>query len=278
METDTKVTHWFTSFKKGVVACFAICSVIASIAVYFNSQILDLKNETIDRLEKGLASKEDFADKYHKEQVLRKQFELKAAQLQEILDAQFAFKWEEKYESEKLRRQAVEENLNLLEVRAAELKKSLESREQPDPTKDAEIKFLKEQLQIAKAENDQLRVLYTKVKEQKSSPQNSAVPVPATSNAVYKMVIAAIPDLTSTDTSKVIINAYKDSKHTITISQLAGLAPAMTSSDIVRTIKAIAHNIRNDGSIDSVKRITNECTSTDAQTVMAILVKAEKTH
>ncbi|MBM4038211.1 MAG: hypothetical protein FJ290_06815 [Planctomycetes bacterium] len=321
METEKRPAHWLSPFKKGFISCFAICSAIAGVAVYLNNQILALKDEKIDRLEKELSRKDDCAEDYHKEQVLRKQFELKAVQLQESLDGHLAHKWEEKYESEKLNRQALQEKLNLLDVRAEDLKKALESRQQPDPTKDAEIKFLKEQLQIAKAETDQLRTLYTKAKEREPSPGSSQqaehkrdaemkslkedlqvakaeadqlralyakakgpepsppkphLPIHTTNEGVYKMVLAAIPGLHSSDKSKVIISAYRDTSFTITVTQLAGVVRGMFSSDIVSTIKGIAPNIRNDGNVDSVDRIAKQCFSSDAQTVMAILVRAEK--
>lgn len=268
---------WDTPFKRGFATCFTICAAIAGVAVYFNDKILDLKNTDIARLEKAASQHDDVTEKLHKEQVLRRQAEVHESELEAQLQNLIAEKWEEKYESERLSRKSLEEQLALLEVRNKDLRKSIESSESVDPKKALEIEYLREELDLAKRELSQLRDLYTK--ERAKPPVVVRVPVtqPEDDKAVFEMVLASIPNLVSSDTRSFLISTYKGSDRSITISQLAMTAPAMTSTDILKTIQEISPNILNDGKSDTLRKLVNEMTSTDSTAALKLLMGAKQT-
>jgi 2-methylcitrate dehydratase PrpD len=142
------MTEWNTSFKKGFATCFTICTAIAGVAIYFNSTIISLKDEQINQLETKISKQEDFSEKYHKEQAIRRQVELREAELIQQVNIQSAKKWEEKYHAENLSKQSLEEQVALLEARINDLQSKQKGT--VDPKKDVEIKYLKEELELTK--------------------------------------------------------------------------------------------------------------------------------
>ena len=137
------MNEWNSPFIKGFSTCFTICSVIAGIAIYFNNTIINLKEENIERLEKKVSIQEDFSEKYHKEQASRRQIVIRATEVREQLNIQLSQKWEEKYLSEHLAKQSLEEQVSLLETRINDLRSRIKNNK-PDPKKDLEIKYLKQ--------------------------------------------------------------------------------------------------------------------------------------
>lgn len=98
-----------------------------------------------------------------------------------------------------------------------------------------------------------------------------------TDQDVFKMVQASIPNLFSTDARNFLLNTYKSSGYSITVSQLALITTDMWSADILMTIQGISPNIVNDGNSDNLKILIGRMDSEDAEKALAILMRTRKT-
>lgn len=266
------MSEWNSPFIKGFSTCVTICSVIAGIAIYFNTTIVSLKDDNIERLEKKVSQQEDFSEKYHKEQAIRRQVEIREAEITQQLNIYISKKWEEKYLSEHLAKQSLEEKLSLLKTRNNDLNSRIKNNKQ-DPKKNLELKYLKEELRLAKKELSKLRELYTKEKNKPPRVVNISEKQINNRNSIYKSVMAAIPNMISSDIRDFIISTYKGTKRTITISQFANIASSMISSDILKTIKGISPHIINDGNPATLEKIVDEMISSDSRKALQYLMK-----
>lgn len=92
----------------------------------------------------------------------------------------------------------------------------------------------------------------------------------------FKQVQVSIAHLTSSDARDFMINAYRNSTHKVTISQLSTIAGHMVGGDICQTIQAIAPHIINDGNLEALDTLLNHMCSSDAQVALNILLKAKE--
>jgi hypothetical protein len=266
--------EWKSSFTKGFMTCVTLCGLIAGVAIYLNDKIIDLKNETIAKLENKISEQIEFSDKYHQELSLRRQAELRVSDLQEQLSIQLGKKWEEKYLSLKIEKNTLEQRFALLKNKFDALKQELNT-DKPIKKYEVEINYLKEELRIAKDELTKVRKLYTK--EQQKSPKIIEVPnnLGESDENVYKMVETSIGNLDSTDKRYFLINTYKDTKYKITISQLSKVVMSMSSTDLRYTIVNLSENIIDDGNPDTLKALIEKMNSTDSRIALYHLVKTK---
>ncbi len=247
------MSEWNSPFIKGFSTCFTICSVIAAVAIYFNNTIISLKDEEISKLEKEISNQVDFSEKFHQEQAIRRQTELREAELKEQLGILTTKKWEEKYLSEHLAKQSLEERIVLLEVKNKELLDAINNNK-PDPKKDIEIESLKKELTLAKNELAKLRKLYT----QDKAKSYAEIPVDKTASnsnsQIFEMIKTTIPRLGSSDSRDLIVSTYKGTNYKITITQLSQVVYRMGSLNILETISAISDNIVNDNNQESLTK------------------------
>lgn len=246
---------WTSPFFKGFAACFTICSVIAAVAVYFNSQVLELKNGQIAAAERELKAREDNQEKYHQEQVFRKQADLKLVQVEQDLAALLAAKWQEKFEAERLQKHTAQEKLAIVETHYKDVTEAVQQG-RVEPAKELEIKLLKEELRVARAEVEQLRILYTQEKEKQptvviANPTNTP---PA--DAVFNALAVSLFGMDSLDCRHAILSSYQGTSNRITVAQLAQLVHGMEDMDIVLVCESIRPNIINDGNPEAIAALT----------------------
>ncbi len=264
--------EWSSPFIKGFSMCFTICGVIGTVAIYFNNTILCLKDENILRLENEITKQVDFSERYHEEQVMRRQVELRSADLKENLSILISKNWEEKYFSEHLAKQTLEKKVELLKVRNEGLENSINSNKK-DPKKSQEINYIKQELKLAKQELSQLRILYTQEKDKKFKLINVPISSKTSDESVFEMVKASISNLGSSNSRDFLISTYKGTEHKITITQLSQVVYRMRSLNTLETIQAISKNIVNDQNPTTLKKILSRMGSSNSAKALKYFVK-----